>query len=126
MNPSSTGSILRSSARRGKFSIADRRKPTRKGREIARQGQRLVQALAVRGPYKGTSGHDHHVREFVRELARRGLRLQLTDIPEWAPAKLPDDRRDAWFDTLHATVDASVVLHFCMPHQVRPVPGRLN
>jgi glycosyltransferase involved in cell wall biosynthesis len=85
-----------------------------------------VRALIVRGPYKGTSGHDHHVREFVRHLAARSIRLQLSDVPEWAPAKLPDDRRDPWFDTLGAAVDAQAVLHFCMPHQVRPVGGRLN
>jgi glycosyltransferase involved in cell wall biosynthesis len=83
-------------------------------------------ALIVRGPYKGAGGHDHHVREFVRHLARRGIRQQLVDVPEWGSVALPSERRDPWFDTLLAPVEAHAVLHFCMPHQVRPARGRLN
>ncbi len=83
-------------------------------------------ALTVRGPYKGASGHDHHVREFVRHLARRGIRQQLIDVPEWGSRELPPRSRDPWFDTLGAPVESKAVLHFCMPHQVRPARGRLN
>jgi glycosyltransferase involved in cell wall biosynthesis len=83
-------------------------------------------ALVVRGPYRGQSGHDHHVREFVRELARQGVRQQLVGLPEWASVRLPDHLQDPWFDSLDAPVDAHAVVHFCMPHQVRVVEGRLN
>ena len=83
-------------------------------------------ALTVRGPYKGAGGHDHHVREFVRHLARRGIGQQLVDVPEWGSAALPPECRDPWFDTLQAPVEAHAVLHFCMPHQVRPVRGQLD
>lgn len=86
----------------------------------------MSRALAVRGPYRGPTGYDHHVREFVRHLAQGGMRLQLIDVPEWGPVKLPDDRRDPWFDTLSTPVNASAMLHFCMPHQVRVVKGMLN
>ena len=86
----------------------------------------LSAALTVRGPYKGAGGHDHHVREFVRHLVGRGIRIELVDVPEWGSAALPSESRDPWFDTLAAPVDAQAVLHFCMPHQVRPVRGRLN
>lgn len=86
----------------------------------------MSRAIKVRGPYKGPSGHDHHVREFVRHLARQGVRQQLFDIPEWGPVKLPNAMRDPWFDTLGSPVDASALLHFCMPHQVKIETGLLN
>jgi len=86
----------------------------------------MSRAIKVRGPYKGPSGHDHHVREFVRHLARQGIRQQLIDLPEWGPVKLPDAMRDPWFDTLSEPVDASAILHFCMPHQVKVETGLLN
>ena len=85
-----------------------------------------TRSLAVRGPFRGVSGHDHHTREFVRHLARQGVRLQLTDIPHWHPVKLPPDAGDPWFDQLAKPVDAAAVLHFCMPHQVRLSPGQLT
>jgi len=83
-------------------------------------------SLTVRGPYKGAGGHDHHVREFVRHLARRGIRQQLLDVPEWGSTALPAGARERWFDTLTAPLPAHAVLHFCMPHQVRATPGRLT
>ena len=89
-------------------------------------GRSMNGALTVRGPYRGASGHDHHVREFVRHLARRGIRQQLIEVPEWSSGELPPHARDPWFDTLGAPVEATAVLHFCMPHQVRPARGRLN
>ena len=80
----------------------------------------------VRGPYRRASGHDHHVREFVRHLARQGIRQQLIDVPEWGPSRLPEGARDPWFDTLHAPVAATAAVHFCMPHQVKPVADLLT
>jgi glycosyltransferase involved in cell wall biosynthesis len=85
-----------------------------------------LRALNVRGPFKGPSGYDHHVREFVRELHRQGVAVQLIDFPEWGPAKLPAHLQDPWFDSLGAPTGAQVALHFCMPHQVVPDPGRIN
>jgi glycosyltransferase involved in cell wall biosynthesis len=83
----------------------------------------VTRALTVRGPYRGMSGHDHHVREFVRHLVRAGIRLQLIDVPEWGPVKLPDALRESWFDTLTAPVESPLMLHFCMPHQVTATSG---
>ena len=68
-------------------------------------------SLAVRGPFRGVSGHDHHTREFVRQLVRQGVRVQLTDLPEWHPVKLPSDDWDPWFEQLAGPVDAASTLH---------------
>jgi len=83
-------------------------------------------SLAVRGSFRGASGHDQHTRQFVRHLAGQGIRLQLTDIPDWHPVKLPPPARDPWFERLDGPVDAAAVLQFCMPHQVVRCPGRLT
>lgn len=85
-----------------------------------------MRALTVYGPFRGPTGYDHHVREFVRELARQCVAVQLLDMPLWSPRKLPLGLRDPWFETLHRPVDATAVLHFCMPHQVRPHAGLRN
>jgi glycosyltransferase involved in cell wall biosynthesis len=66
------------------------------------------------------------VREFVRELARQRISVQLRDLPRWSARKLPLSLRDPWFETLRKPVDATAVLHFCMPHQVQPYPDRWN
>jgi glycosyltransferase involved in cell wall biosynthesis len=62
----------------------------------------------------------------VRELVRQGVAVELTDLPQWGPTKLPDAMRDPWFETLDKPVDAQIVLHFCMPHQITCVPDRIN
>ena len=85
---------------------------------------REVRSLAVRGSFRGASGHDQHTREFVRQLARAGVRIQLTDMPDWHPVKLPPAARDPWFEQLVSPVRAASVLQFCMPHQVVASPGR--
>jgi glycosyltransferase involved in cell wall biosynthesis len=83
-------------------------------------------SLAVRGPFRGASGHDHHTREFVRQLVGQGVRVQLTDLAEWHPVRLPPEACDPWFDRLADPVNAASTLHFCMPHQVRLSPGQLT
>jgi glycosyltransferase involved in cell wall biosynthesis len=83
-------------------------------------------ALKVRGPFRGPGGYDHHVREFVRELHRQGVAVELIDLPEWGPARLPAHLRDPWFDSLTEPTGARIMLHFCMPHQVVPDAKRLN
>jgi glycosyltransferase involved in cell wall biosynthesis len=83
-------------------------------------------SVKVRGPFRGPSGYDHHVREFVRELHRQGVAVHLVDFPEWGPARLPIHLLDPWFETLDCPVGARVVLHFCMPHQVVLEAGKLN
>jgi len=85
-----------------------------------------VRSLAVRGSFRGASGHDHHTREFVRQLSSAGVRIQLTDVPHWHPVKLPPDVRDPWFEQLVSPVPAASVLQFCMPHQVVAGEGRLT
>lgn len=82
--------------------------------------------LRVRGPFRGWSGHNQHTRAFVRELVRQGVAVQLDHVDGWG-AWLPEPERDPWFETLVAgDGGAPVVLHFCMPHQLEPEPGRLN
>ncbi len=83
-------------------------------------------ALTVRGPFRGPSGYEHHVREFVRELHRQGVAVELIDVPGWGPARLAEAQRDPWFDTLGNPIGARTVLQFCMPHQVRRFADRLS
>ena len=66
------------------------------------------------------------MREFVRELTHQGVSVWLIDMPLWSPRKLPFNLRDPWFETLNQPTGANTTLHFCMPHQVRPVPGLRN
>jgi glycosyltransferase involved in cell wall biosynthesis len=87
---------------------------------------RSLRRLCVVGPFHGPSGYDHHVRAFVRELHRQGVRLQLIDVPDWSPARLAPAQRDPWFDDLDTEIDAPVVLHFTMPHHVHADPARAN
>ena len=86
----------------------------------------MLQALTVYGPFRGPSGYDHHVREFVRELHRQGVQIELKNLPFWSPGKLPAQARDAWFDTLNKPCGSRTALHFCMPHQVKRVRGKSN
>ena len=78
-----------------------------------------LSTLKIRGPFRGPSGYEHHVREFVRELHRQGVELELRDIPEWGPTKLPPHLQDPFFNSLENPVDARVVVQFCMPHQIQ-------
>jgi glycosyltransferase involved in cell wall biosynthesis len=80
----------------------------------------------VRGPFRGPSGYDHHVREFVRELHAQGVAIQLVDLPEWSPVSLAAEQRDPWFETLERPVPSRVVLQFCMPHQALRHRGRID
>ena len=83
-------------------------------------------ALRIRGPYKGSTGYDHHTREFVRELYNQGIAVELIDCPEWGPGRLPTSMRDPWFDSLNGPTSARIALHFCMPHQLVPFAGIVN
>ena len=86
----------------------------------------VLKALEIRGPFRGTSGYDHHVRAFVRELWARGIAIQLADLPNWSAAKLPVELQDPWFERLNQPVGADIVVHFSMPHQVIVEPGKFN
>jgi glycosyltransferase involved in cell wall biosynthesis len=86
----------------------------------------MLKRLKVIGPYKGLTGYDHHTREFVRALYRQGVAVELVDLPEWVSAKLPPERREAWFDTLNKPVGARIVLHSMMPHLVKVEKDRFN
>lgn len=85
-----------------------------------------MKSLKIQGSYQGTSGHDRHVREFVKELHKQGISLQLINLPRWSPSKLPIEMRDPWFDTLKKPINSQVMLHFCMPHQVKIARGMSN
>jgi glycosyltransferase involved in cell wall biosynthesis len=82
--------------------------------------------LRVRGPFTGPTGYDHHVREFVRALTQLGAGVQLVDMPEWGPVRLPYHLRDPWFETLDAPVESRTTVHFSFPTQVEPESGRLD
>ena len=86
----------------------------------------IVTSLRVRGPFRGPSGYDHHVREFTRELVRQGVDVQLIDLPSWSPMKLPASMMDPWFDELLRPLDSELTLHFTMPHQVEIDRGTFN
>jgi len=85
-----------------------------------------LKRLKVRGSFRGPTGHDHHVRQFVRAFHGQGVDVQLIDMPSWSPAVLPDGKRDPWFDSLARPLDARVFVQFCMPHQAEPEEGRVN
>ncbi len=80
----------------------------------------------MRGPFRGASGTDHLSREFTRQFLRRGLRVQLIDVPEWSPVKLPIDSREATFEQLVGPVESPITLHFTMPHQVVLDPSTMH
>jgi glycosyltransferase involved in cell wall biosynthesis len=85
-----------------------------------------IRALNVRGPFRGATGYDHHVRAFTRAIAKQGIEIQLVDVPDWSAAKLPPELRDDWFEALDRPVDARVALQFCMPHQTVRHQGKLD
>jgi glycosyltransferase involved in cell wall biosynthesis len=85
-----------------------------------------MEALTVRGTYNGPSGYDHHVREFVRALHRQGVCVRLVDIPHWHPLRLREEQRDPWFASRNQPVNSRLMLHFCMPPQVKIARGKLN
>lgn len=82
-----------------------------------------MKAIKVIGPFRGGSGYDHHTRAFVREFVRQGVDVQLEELQLWSPTQAPH-ARDPFFESLRAPVAAEVELHFAMPHQVWPTPGR--
>ncbi|HEX4167515.1 MAG TPA: hypothetical protein VHZ55_18775 [Bryobacteraceae bacterium] len=85
-----------------------------------------VKALTVRGPFRGPSGYDHHVREFVRELDRQGIRVHLIDLPHWTAAKLSNPLKDSFFESLNRPVDSNIVLHLTLPQDAHSAHGKHN
>lgn len=84
-----------------------------------------MRGVEIIGPFRGTSGHDRHTREFTRHLAARGVPVQLTSLDGWS-AELPPSARETSFDALCAPIDTDAVLHFTMPTLCRPRSGKLN
>lgn len=80
--------------------------------------------LKIVGPYKGGSGYDRLTRAFVREFIRRGVRVELHDLPGWS-IPLPEHAFSV-FDRFAVPVDAEMVVHFTMPPHAKPEPGRCN
>jgi glycosyltransferase involved in cell wall biosynthesis len=86
----------------------------------------MLSGVRIHGPFTGPSGYDHHVREFVRELNRRSVGVELVNLNEWTPVRLPHHFRDPWFESLAKPVDSRVTLHFSFPTQVRPDSSTAN
>jgi glycosyltransferase involved in cell wall biosynthesis len=86
--------------------------------ELTRWKPPAVPRLTLYGSFRGLTGHDHHVREFARELDRRQVDVRLLDLPSWSPARLPAHLREPWFDERQGPSGENPVLQFCMPHQV--------
>jgi hypothetical protein len=86
----------------------------------------VKRAIKITGPFRGLTGHDHHVRCMAHEMRRQGLAVELRDFPDWSPSRLPWWRRDWSLEFLGRSVGAAHHLHFCMPHQVHPTPGCRN
>jgi glycosyltransferase involved in cell wall biosynthesis len=76
-----------------------------------------IHAVRVTGPYRGITGYDHHVREYVLGLVRAGIAVELHQHEVWGPNPRSRGVLDPCFDALAAPVDAQVSLQFCMPHQ---------
>ncbi len=78
----------------------------------------------VTGPFKGITGYDRVVRSIVPELRRRGVEVELRDLPEWSPTrrteKLPPTLQQRRIRR------ADLHLHFGMPHQVVRSPDCPN
>jgi glycosyltransferase involved in cell wall biosynthesis len=85
-----------------------------------------MEAVTLRGPYRGTSGYDSMVRAFARELLARQTPLQLVDIPRWSPCRLRRRHRDAALRPLWRPVASRTVVQFCMPHQLKAFRGVAN
>ncbi|MCC6792009.1 MAG: glycosyltransferase, partial [Thermomicrobiales bacterium] len=77
-----------------------------------------ISSLYVRGPYRGPSGYEHHVREFARELHRAGIALQLEHVDAWSPVQPRAGFLDPWYESLSSPVDSPLALQFCMPNQI--------
>lgn len=84
-----------------------------------------LSSLIIRGPYQGVSGHDHHVREFTRQLAKNNIAVELQNFKRWAPTDCINKNENE-FNTYNKKVDANTILHFVMPHQVEVVSNKRN
>jgi len=87
----------------------------------------MVTGVRVHGPFMGPSGYDNHVRQFVRSLSQRGVGVELRDIPDWSPVRLPHHLRDPWYESLSkASTPVGSALHFTLPIRVVPDPALPN
>ncbi len=84
-----------------------------------------MKILEVVGPFKGISGYDKHTREFVRQFVNMNLTVQLRELVGWSPPMLTE-RQDPLFSSLVNSINASMVLHFTMPHQAHAIPRKQN
>jgi len=91
--------------------------------ELTEWKRPAVSAVTLYGPFHGLTGHDHHVREFARELDRREVKVRLLQVPRWSRAKLPEHLRESWFEERNGNQIEGPVVQFCMPHQVIQWPN---
>jgi len=86
----------------------------------------MIRSLKVRGSFHDSTGYDHHTRSVVRELVRRGIRVELTDPGGRAQGPNSPSDLDPGLGALSDATDARTVLHIFMPQDAHPVPGLLN
>jgi glycosyltransferase involved in cell wall biosynthesis len=84
-----------------------------------------MRGLEIIGPFRGTTGHDRHTREFTRQLVKRGVPVQLTPLEGWSAA-LPPESREPWFEELCVPRETDIALHFTMPTLCRPRAAKRN
>lgn len=82
------------------------------------------QGIAVRGPFRDTSGYSVVVRSFLRHWLDSGERVILAG-KMWGP-ELDEGKRDPELDGLNQPVFAETAIHFDVPDEVLPVPGMRN
>src|SRR3954454_3466316 len=90
-----------------------------------RARERVIERLAVVGPFRGASGYDRVTREFVRQFVALGVDVHLRNLDGWS-SPMPDEMREPWLDDLATPNGADIVLHFAMPSRLRPEPGARN
>jgi glycosyltransferase involved in cell wall biosynthesis len=82
-------------------------------------------SIKVLGPYRGISGYDLHTRSFVRSLVNHGAQVQMEELRGWSEP-LHNEQDVSFFDNLRSPINATVKLHFVMPHQFKAEMGMVN
>lgn len=81
-----------------------------------------MNALIIRGSFRGATGYDHHTRAFAKGLTKQGVRVQLIDFAQWSHIKLASQQQDGQLAQLQRSVSANTMLHCTMPPQVETAP----
>ena len=84
-----------------------------------------VHALTLRGPFRGPTGYDHHVRETAKALHELGVAVELVPVSGWSDNVL-STVDGAWLETLVRPVDSRTAVHIMIPDHANPIAGKLN